>query len=303
MVLLYIRNRVLSKTRIAKELKMIYKIVLLGAADGQDPKAVQAALAGKLKVDPAKLSGAFQGKPMVLKKNIDDPAAKKYKQVMEKTGAACRIENMAPETEAQKEMTCPSCRRRQPEADECVQCGIIVSKVKYALAPQAPPKTFIEEPKRFQLYLFPFLILVTALLVGSVLMVRKWDSSAKIYFSAQKNEEPIYTEWKVGKLEKIHKAELQDFMVSVGNLTAYGHSEIRGENVTVFLKKEYGKLILQRIEYLIEDEPIILPPAGYFKQIENAAREEIRNKLLAYATRIWKQKEAAISNSSGDSNQ
>ena len=114
-------------------------------APGSEPAAVKAKLAGLFKTDVANIEKLFVGKPVVIKKDIDEQTAAKYRQALEKCGAVAIVQEMpvpaaapAPQPEPKQEQAadaappaavrCPKCGHVQESSNECGNCGVIISK-------------------------------------------------------------------------------------------------------------------------------------------------------------------------------
>jgi hypothetical protein len=63
--------------------------------DGADLEQVKAKVAAMFKADATKLAHLFSGKRMVIKKNIDQVMANKYKLALDNAGAVCEIKSLA----------------------------------------------------------------------------------------------------------------------------------------------------------------------------------------------------------------
>jgi hypothetical protein len=74
-----------------------YQLILEGVAEGYDLQEVKEKLAAFFKMNPEKMDTLFQGKPVVVKKGLDNETAVKYKSVFELAGATCRIEGLEEE--------------------------------------------------------------------------------------------------------------------------------------------------------------------------------------------------------------
>jgi hypothetical protein len=75
------------------------QLICEGVAEGCDPQEVKEKLAAFFKMTPEKMDALFQGKPVVVKKGLDNETALKYKSVFELAGATCRIEGVEEEDE------------------------------------------------------------------------------------------------------------------------------------------------------------------------------------------------------------
>lgn len=63
--------------------------------DGADLEQVKAKVAAMFKADEAKLAHLFSGKRVVIKKNIDQVTANKYKTALNKAGAVCEVRSLS----------------------------------------------------------------------------------------------------------------------------------------------------------------------------------------------------------------
>lgn len=76
-----------------------YQVVITGLQDGQEQQQVAERLAQLFKTDIGKTLPLIQKSRSVIKKNLDQAGAEKYRQALEKAGVICSIEN--PEEEAE----------------------------------------------------------------------------------------------------------------------------------------------------------------------------------------------------------
>ena len=77
-----------------------YKIVFSGEIiPGQNIEEVKKRIAAFCKVSVSRCSHLFTGRIVIIKKNLDYHTAEKYKRAFDKTGAICKIEKIAQETE------------------------------------------------------------------------------------------------------------------------------------------------------------------------------------------------------------
>ena len=63
--------------------------------EGASLEQVKAKVGAMFKADEAKLAHLFSGKRMVIKKNIDQATANKYKAALNKAGAVCEIKSLS----------------------------------------------------------------------------------------------------------------------------------------------------------------------------------------------------------------
>jgi len=111
-------------------------------APGADLETVKRNLAACLKSGDRVVAGLFSGRPVALKRAIDRETALKYRRILEKAGARCRIEPAA-ETATAGQMVCPKCGHAQPTAAECARCGIVIAKFNRSQRETAgPPPAF-----------------------------------------------------------------------------------------------------------------------------------------------------------------
>lgn len=133
-----------------------YKIVFEGELmPGAALDSVKENLARLFKSDADKIDALFNGRPVALKRDLEDGEADKYLAALQRAGANVRKEldiaaglslvesedhqlqpsaNMAPApapimtVDEQSNMTCPKCGHAQPKAIECQACGIVIEK-------------------------------------------------------------------------------------------------------------------------------------------------------------------------------
>ncbi|MCW9015229.1 MAG: hypothetical protein OQL06_15790 [Gammaproteobacteria bacterium] len=74
----------------------MYEVAFRGEiAAGADAEQVRASIGKMFKADAAKLAHLFSGKRVVIKKNIDQATATKYKVALENAGAICEVKNLS----------------------------------------------------------------------------------------------------------------------------------------------------------------------------------------------------------------
>lgn len=89
-------------------------------AEGADLQQVKAKVGAMFKADATKLAHLFSGKRMVIKKNIDQATANKYKTALNNAGAVCEVKSLnsavevAPLAPASPKPTAPSSTTASP---------------------------------------------------------------------------------------------------------------------------------------------------------------------------------------------
>jgi len=144
-----------------------YKVIFLGllVVGPEEEARLLSGLQKKFNLTPEKAESLFQRVPIVVKKGISKEEAERYVKAFEGVGGRAKVEEEQipgmeitkgfepepkPETKTGPEprptftykpeperkpdaggtVTCPQCGFEQPETDECVKCGIIISKYK-----------------------------------------------------------------------------------------------------------------------------------------------------------------------------
>ncbi len=129
----------------------LYKVIFLGlaVASPEEEARLLAGLQRKFNLTPERAERLLQKVPVVVKKGIPKEEMEKYVKAFEEIGGRTRVEEeeeiiefaeTAPQPESapqpepaprgyrERMMTCPQCGFEQPETDECVKCGLILSK-------------------------------------------------------------------------------------------------------------------------------------------------------------------------------
>jgi thioredoxin-related protein len=125
--------------------------------DGMQVEEVKRRLATLFRASEAQIERFFSAKRLAIKKDVDYETAMKYLQAFERAGAVCQVEELESyagleqplmmekekkEPRQQDFMICPKCQFEQEKSEECVRCGIVVSKFyqrPHALAAEANP--------------------------------------------------------------------------------------------------------------------------------------------------------------------
>ncbi len=130
----------------------LYKVVFLGlkVAGPEEETRLLQGLQKRFKLTPERAESLLQRVPIVVKKGIPKEEMERYVKVFEEIGGRVRVEeepspewaDLSYRTEPPPEpkvearpyggptLTCPQCGFEQPESDECIKCGIIISKFK-----------------------------------------------------------------------------------------------------------------------------------------------------------------------------
>ena len=73
----------------------LYEVAFYGEiVEGAELDQVKARVASMFKADAAKLAQLFSGKRVVIKKNIDQATANKYKSALQNAGAQCEVKSL-----------------------------------------------------------------------------------------------------------------------------------------------------------------------------------------------------------------
>jgi len=134
-----------------------YKVIFLGLSviGPEEETRLLVGLQKKFNLTPERAESLLQKVPIIVKKGISKEEAEKYVRAFEEMGGRAKVEEEIPlnlemtqEYEPKPEpqstftrrpepegkpyrgtiVTCPQCGFEQPETDECIKCGIIISK-------------------------------------------------------------------------------------------------------------------------------------------------------------------------------
>ncbi|MEW6376897.1 MAG: YIP1 family protein [Thermodesulfobacteriota bacterium] len=130
----------------------LYKVIFLGltVAGPEEEVRLLGGLQKKFNLSPEKAESLLQRVPIVVKKSFSKEETERYVKAFQEIGGRVRVEEEpitegledsqrpvpepAPQPERKPYMgemiTCPQCGFQQPEADECVKCGIVISKFR-----------------------------------------------------------------------------------------------------------------------------------------------------------------------------
>jgi hypothetical protein len=144
----------------------LYKVVFEGEIlEGSQVQEVKRALARLYNTTEDQVERFFSGKRLAVKKDVDYDTAMKYVKAFDRAGAVCRAEAVEPHTDleqplmlekdreesSQQEevMVCPKCQFEQEPAEECLRCGIIISKYSERLnAPESERRFHASESEK-----------------------------------------------------------------------------------------------------------------------------------------------------------
>ena len=124
--------------------EQLFEIAFSGKLmEGVNPDEVRAKVGKMFNADEAKIAQLFSGKRIVIKKNIDQATAAKYKTALNRAGAQCEVKPMggAPSGTAESAQAAPAAAPQQkPAAAESSPAASPAEPVDYGdVAP--PPQT------------------------------------------------------------------------------------------------------------------------------------------------------------------
>jgi hypothetical protein len=141
----------------------VYKVIFLGltVAGPEEETRLLGGLQKKFNLTPERAERLLQKVPVVVKKGISKEEMEKYVKAFGEIGGRTRVEEeeemitVMPEISSQPEpgkkpymermITCPQCGFEQPETNECVKCGVIISKYSFQKEPTQPAEGKIQE--------------------------------------------------------------------------------------------------------------------------------------------------------------
>ncbi|MBT8406279.1 MAG: DUF2939 domain-containing protein, partial [Deltaproteobacteria bacterium] len=190
--------------------EQLYRVIFAGEIlEGSQVQEVKRALAKLYNKREDQVERYFSGKRLTVKKDVDYETAMKYVKAYERAGAVCRVEEVETHTGLEQPLTleketekpsqqhdlmvCPKCQFEQAPSEECIRCGIIISK--YTERFDAPEMERKQESIRVepQQSSFKFLTITVALLVVVL-------AGGFYYFTGT----PRYSLYKLGRAVKNH---------------------------------------------------------------------------------------------------
>jgi len=166
----------------------LYRVVFEGEIlEGSQVQEVKRALAKLYNFRDDQVERFFSGKRLAVKKDVDYETAIKYVKAFERAGAVCKVEEVDTHTgleqpltleketkkpsQQQDLMVCPKCQFEQKSSEECLRCGIVISKYSERFA--APEREIKRkgigvkpEPRSFRFLTVPVALLVVLLAIG-----------------------------------------------------------------------------------------------------------------------------------------
>ena len=187
-----------------------YRVIFEGEIlEGSQVQEVKRALAQLYKKTEDQVEHYFSGKRLTVKKDVDYDTAMKYVKAYERAGAVCRVEELETHTSLEQPlvleketeqpsqqddlMVCPKCQFEQATSEECVRCGIIISKYSERFDAPESERTREDIGIKPEQGSFKFLTISVALLVVVL-------ASGFYYFTGT----PRYSLYKIGRAVKNH---------------------------------------------------------------------------------------------------
>ena len=110
----------------------LYEVAFSGAIiEGADIEQVKAKVGAMFKADAAKLAHLFSGKRVVIKKNIDQATANKYKTALTNAGADCEVKSLS--------VDAPVVKAETVTAEQPVKVASTTAASDAPTAPQTDP--------------------------------------------------------------------------------------------------------------------------------------------------------------------
>ena len=188
----------------------LYRVVFEGKIlEGSQVQEVKRALAKLYNFSEDQVERFFSGKRLAVKKDVDYETAMKYLKAFERAGAVCKVEEVETHTSLEQPlvleketkkpsqqhdlMVCPKCQFEQESSEECLRCGIVISKYSERLG--VPEREIKKEGFRVQPEPKSFKSLTIAVAFLAVLLVIGF-----YYFSGT----PRYSLYKISRAVKKH---------------------------------------------------------------------------------------------------
>lgn len=134
----------------------LFKIVFKGEVGLDfDQEEVKVNLQRQCGFSPEIIAKLFSGGSFVLKKEIDEGTANRYREMLQRLGALCEVVPMSPPAAVEPPrppeafkvaapvapeetgFQCPACQRPQPKGDACIACGVVFAKLERVQARRA----------------------------------------------------------------------------------------------------------------------------------------------------------------------
>ena len=188
----------------------LYRVAFEGKIpQGSQVQEVKRALAKLYNKSEDQVERFFSGKRLTVKKDVDYETAMKYVKAFERAGAVCKVEELEThagleqpltlekETEKPSQqddvMVCPKCQFEQTHSEECVRCGIIISK--YSERFDAPESERAREDIGIKPEQGSFKLLTISVALLAIFLVIGF-----YYFTGT----PRYSLYKIGRAVKNH---------------------------------------------------------------------------------------------------
>ena len=141
----------------------VYKVIFLGltVAGPEEEARLLGGLQKKFNLTPERAERLLQKVPVVVKKGISKEEMEKYVKAFGEIGGRTRVEEeeemitempeVSPQPESGKRpymermITCPQCGFQQPETNECVKCGVVISRYSSQKEPAQPVEGKVNE--------------------------------------------------------------------------------------------------------------------------------------------------------------
>ena len=264
--------------------EQLYRVVFEGEIlQGSQVQDVKRALAKLYNKREDQVEHYFSGKPLTVKKDVDYQTAMKYVKAYERAGAVCRVEELETHTgleqplmmekEAEKPsqpddvMVCPKCQLEQAPSEECVRCGIIISKYSERLdAPEIERKqeSIRVEPQQSS---FKFLTITIALLVVVL-------AGGFYYFTGT----PRYSLYKISQAVKNHDSGEFHKYVDIERIVDH-LAKFAVEQVVAEMEKDQSTDAWQIDGQVIDKEFAMMMVPKMMESLKPQMKQEITNLI------------------------